>query len=74
MVYSYREGSAPRGANSFHLEVIAIENKCKVEMAELLPPGSELTCLDPIALRKAKIVYNFGFSECNRVKKNLCCI
>ena len=22
----------------------------------------------PIALRKAKIVYNFGLSECNRVK------
>ena len=24
--------------------------------------------LNPIALRKAKIVYNFGLSECNRVK------
>ena len=24
--------------------------------------------LDPTALRKAKIVYNFGLSECNRVK------
>ena len=24
---------------------------------------------NPIALRKAKIVYNFGLSECNRVKK-----
>ena len=23
--------------------------------------------LNPIALRKAKIVYNFGLSECNRV-------
>ena len=23
---------------------------------------------NPIALRKAKIVYNFGHSECNRVK------
>ena len=23
--------------------------------------------INPIALRKAKIVYNFGFSECNRV-------
>ena len=22
----------------------------------------------PIALRKAKIIYNFGLSECNRVK------
>ena len=26
--------------------------------------------LNPIALRKAKIVYNFGLSECNRVKLN----
>ena len=25
--------------------------------------------LNPIALRKAKIVYNFGLSGCNRVKK-----
>ena len=24
--------------------------------------------LNPIALRKAKIVYNFGLSGCNRVK------
>ena len=24
---------------------------------------------NPIALRKAKIVYNFGLSECNRVKQ-----
>ena len=27
--------------------------------------------LNPTALRKAKIVYNFGFSECNRVKSTL---
>ena len=26
-----------------------------------------LHCLNPIAPRKAKIVYNFGLSECNRV-------
>ena len=26
------------------------------------------SCLNPFALRKAKIVYNFGLSECNRVK------
>ena len=24
---------------------------------------------NPVALRKAKIAYNFGLSECNRVKK-----
>ena len=27
--------------------------------------------LNPIALRKAKIVYNFGLSGCNRVKQNI---
>ena len=27
--------------------------------------------LNPFAFRKAKIVYNFGLSECNRVKKIL---
>ena len=27
---------------------------------------------NPIALRKAKIVCNFGLSECNRVKMNGC--
>ena len=28
-----------------------------------------ITCLFyPIALKKAKIIYNFGLSECNRVK------
>ena len=26
-------------------------------------------CLNLIALRKTKIAYNFGLSECNRVKK-----
>ena len=25
--------------------------------------------MNPIALRKAKIVYNFGLSECSRVKR-----
>ena len=27
-----------------------------------------ITHINPIALRKAKIVYNFGLSECNMVK------
>ena len=30
--------------------------------------GMNSNAIYPIALRKAKIVYNFGFSECNRVK------
>ena len=27
--------------------------------------------VNPIALRKAKIVYHFGLSECNRVNKHI---
>ena len=30
--------------------------------------GKSVNSFNPIALRKAKIVYNFGLSECNRVK------
>ena len=29
---------------------------------------------NPIALRKAKIAYNFGLSGCNRVKLNTCVV
>ena len=29
---------------------------------------SAFLCFNPIALRKAKIAYNFDLSECNRVK------
>ena len=29
---------------------------------------ANISHFNPIALRKAKIVYNFGLSECNRVK------
>ena len=29
--------------------------------------NGELEFINPVALRKAKIVYNFGLSECNRV-------
>ena len=32
-----------------------------------IPPYLE-HCINPVALRKAKIVYNFGLSECNRVQ------
>ena len=30
--------------------------------------GKQIISFNPIALRKAKIAYNFGLSECNRVK------
>ena len=44
-----------------------------VSLLEILEPyqGHYSLCLmlfNPIALRKAKIAYNFGLSECNRVK------
>ena len=32
------------------------------------PPPPNKTYINPAALRKAKIVYNFGHSECNKVK------
>ena len=31
--------------------------------------SSQYDTLNPTALRKAKIVFNFGLSECNRVKR-----
>ena len=34
----------------------------------ILPPVSVGITVNPIARRKTKIVYNFGLSECNRVK------
>ena len=38
----------------------------------MLPTESEIKSdFNPIALRKAKIVYNFGLSECNRVNDRL---
>ena len=38
------------------------------QYCELLISNSKWNVLNPITLRKAKIVYNFGLSECNRVK------
>ena len=32
-------------------------------------PSTSFWCINPIALRKTKVVYNFGLSECNRVQK-----
>ena len=41
---------------------------------ELSPLGDQfvLPSINPIALRNTKIVYNFGLSECNRVKGGDC--
>ena len=36
-----------------------------------IKPFQKVSTLNPIALRKAKIVYNFGLPECNRVKDTI---
>ena len=47
---------------------------CETETFGIVMKEKNLSCYQinmvfyPIALRKAKIVYNFGLSECNRVK------
>ena len=38
-------------------------------IVRLFVSSSSKTYVYPIKLRKAKTVYNFGLSECNRVKK-----
>ena len=42
-----------------------------LEITTLLVFQMNQKTLNPIALRKAKIVCNFGLSECNRVKLKL---
>ena len=42
---------------------------CETEIYEMVMLTKGLL-FNPIALRKAKIVYNFGLSECNRVKNS----
>ena len=38
------------------------------EYKEIAPAETTVHLINPIALRKAKIVCNFGLSECSRVK------
>ena len=49
-------------------ELSPSEEGDKKENDRISSTESSLIRHNPIALRKAKIVYNFGFSECNRVK------
>ena len=44
------------------------KKKCSVLLKQVVKITNLFELLKPIALRKAKIVYNFGLSECNRVK------
>ena len=43
------------------------ENNISFQCIQNLSHAKE-KLFNPIALRKAKIVYNFGLSECNRLK------
>ena len=53
-----QEESAPKAVNVF----LSMQTPMVV-----LKPVNISIHLNPTALRKAKIVYNFGLSECNRV-------
>ena len=44
-------------------DIIEIKSSCCIVYKKV-----SYKLLNPIALRKAKIVFNFGLSECNRVK------
>ena len=63
------------GANSFLSELTPSEKRGKIVVLHLLPlqvcPFTSIL-FNPIALRKAKIVCNFGLSECNRVNRSIC--
>ena len=50
-------------------EIVADSNMAAKDKRKRLKqvPYNVIITVNPIALRKAKIVYNFGFSECNRV-------
>ena len=37
-------------------------------VSNFLPILVHVLRFNPVALRKAKIVYNFGLSECNKIK------
>ena len=39
-----------------------------IENGRVTPPGNVFIHFNPTALRKVKIVYNFGLSECNKVR------
>ena len=52
------------GRNSAIFNFVSSLNRTQL----LTPPGAN-SFLNPIAIEKAKIVCNFGLSECNRVKE-----
>ena len=73
----FSKGSTLKGKNSRWKVFIALGNKEEVTKVVSFEKETvmerhggvliRLNLFNPIALRKAKIVYNFGLSECNRV-------
>ena len=45
-----------------------MEKSGKTETRRVASPAKVSIHFNPIALRKAQIAYNFGLSECNKVK------
>ena len=63
--------SALFGANYCRLAKWLLLSHSHDRVAGLSLAGGKISYeLNPIVLRKAKIVYNFGLSECNRVNWN----
>ena len=67
-----RKEFALSGANSFLEELTLLRREGKKEkIVELLQLQVYPFMFNPIALRTAKTLWSFGFSECNRVNRLL---
>ena len=67
-----RGPATTREASSFLQELNVTKKDGKNKTGKVASSESLTSHLNPIALRKAKIAYNFGLSECNRVKCKEC--
>ena len=55
------------GAKYFPTELTPIEKGDKSDNVRVASPESVVIIFNPNALKKTKIVYNFGLSKCSRV-------
>ena len=58
-----------KGKQLLRLPVCFPGNEAHLKLGVILMGRIQFPQINPIALKKAKIVYNFGLPECNRVKK-----
>ena len=65
LICSYRSEFFTEQILSFQIETLFSK---VVLFRKAYSKSQDLSLFNPNALRKAKIVYNFGLSECNRVK------